>query len=78
MQLGETKTSFKVGGLVGIIILLLGIAVLFGVYQMSKVGQEVVAISEEYVPLKEILTDIRYHQANQALNFEKNPKILSN
>ncbi len=75
MQFGETKTSFKIGGLVGIIILLLGIAVLFGVYQMSKVGQEVVAISEEYVPLKEILTDIRYHQANQALNFEKIQKF---
>ncbi len=67
----NTKTGFKIGGSVGIIILLLGIAVLFGIYQMSQVSQEVIEISEEYAPLYAVMSDIRHHQSNQALNFEK-------
>jgi len=63
----KTKTGFRIGGSVAIIILLLGIAVLFGIYQMSKVNQEVVQISEQYVPLSEIISDVRLHQANQAI-----------
>jgi signal transduction histidine kinase len=65
------KTSFKLSGTVGIIILLLGMTILFGTYQMSKVSNEIVIISEEYEPLQNILGEIRYHQANQINNFEK-------
>ena len=65
------KTSFKISGTVGIIILLLGITILFGTYQMSKVSSEIISISQEYEPLQNILGDIRYHQANQHANFEK-------
>ncbi len=67
----KAKTSLKIGGSVGIIILLLGIAALFGLYQMSKVSQEIIEISEEYVPLNKILSDIRLHQSNQAQSFDK-------
>ena len=42
----KAKTSLKIAGSVGIIILLLGIAALFGLYQMSKVIQEIIEISE--------------------------------
>ena len=65
------KTSFKISGSVGIIILLLGITILFGTYQMSKVSNEIIIISQEYEPLQNILGEIRYHQANQVANFEK-------
>lgn len=65
------KTSFKISGTVGIIILLLGITILFGTYQMSKVSKEIISISQEYEPLQNILSEIRYHQANQVTNFEK-------
>lgn len=65
------KTSFKISGTVGIIILLLGITILFGTYQMSKVSNEIISISQEYEPLQNILGEIRYHQANQVANFEK-------
>ncbi|TBR24891.1 MAG: HAMP domain-containing histidine kinase [Candidatus Nitrosotenuis sp.] len=65
------KTSFKISGTVGIIILLLGITILFGTYQMSKVSKEIISISQEYEPLQNILGEIRYHQANQVANFEK-------
>lgn len=71
MLFGKAKTSFKIGGAVGIIILLLGITILFGVYQMSKVSQEIIEISEEFVPLNEIVSDIRHNKLNQAIIFEK-------
>ncbi len=65
------KTSFKISGMIGIIILLLGITILFGTYQMSKVSKEIINISQEYEPLQNILGEIKYHQANQVANFEK-------
>ncbi len=65
------RTSLKLSGTVGIIILLLGVTILFGTYQMSKVSSEIIMVSEAYQPLKEILSTIQYHQANQANNFEK-------
>ena len=71
MLASKTKTSLKISGLVGIIILLLGFAVLFGLHQMSKVSLEINEISEEYVPLTEILSEISLHQSKQAQSFEK-------
>src|SRR5690348_9624192 len=65
------RTSLKLSGTVGIIILLLGMTILFGTYQMSKVSSEIIMVSEAYEPLKSILGKIQYHQANQANNFEK-------
>jgi len=70
-MLENTKTSFKIGGSVGIIILLLGITIMFGVYQMSKVSNEIIEISEEYTPLYEIISDIKFQKANQASSLEK-------
>lgn len=67
----NAKTGFKIGGIVGIIILLLGVAVVFGIFQMSKVSQEIIEISEEYAPLQGIIGTIGKQQMNQAVNFEK-------
>ena len=71
MLVGKTKTSLKISGTVGIIILLLGVAVLFGLNQMSKVSLEINEISQEYVPLTEILTEISLQQSKQSQSFEK-------
>jgi signal transduction histidine kinase len=68
---GNTKTSFKIGGAVGIIILMLGIAVLFGLIQMFKMSQEIIEISEEFVPLNKIITQIQYQKLNQDTQLEK-------
>ena len=70
-MLENTKTSFKIGGSVGIIILLLGVTIMFGVYQMSKVSNEIIEISEEYTPLYEIISDVKYQKSNQAYSLEK-------
>lgn len=65
------KTSFKLSGTVSIIILLLGITIVFGMYQMSKVSNEIVNISQAYEPLQSILGEIRYYDLRQAESFEK-------
>jgi signal transduction histidine kinase len=65
------KTSLKISGTVGIIILLLGVTILFGTYQMSKVSSEIIMISEAYKPLQESLGKIELYHASQANSFEK-------
>ncbi len=70
-MLKNAKTSFKIGGSVGIIILLLGITVMFGMYQMSKVSNEIIEISQEYIPLYEIVSDIKFQKSTQAASLEK-------
>jgi signal transduction histidine kinase len=65
------KTSFKISGTVGIIILLLGITILFGMYQMSRVSGEIVMISQAYEPLQNILNQIKFYQSKQLDSFEK-------
>ena len=69
-MLKNAKTSFKIGGSVGIIILLLGITVMFGMYQMSKVSNEIIEISQEYTPLYEIVSDVKFQKFNQAASLE--------
>ena len=63
----NTKTGFKIGGAVAIIILLLGITVVFGIYQMSKVNQEIIQISEQSIPLNELISEVTTHQTNQVI-----------
>jgi len=70
-MLKNTKTSFRIGGSVGIIILLLGITVIFGMYQMSKVSDEIIEISQEYTPLNEIVSNVKFQKSNQATSLEK-------
>jgi len=65
------KTSFKISGTLGIIILLLGITIIFGMYQMSKVSSEIVNISQTYEPLQNTLGEIKYHDIRQSESFEK-------
>jgi signal transduction histidine kinase len=69
------RTSMKISGTVGIIILLLGVTILFGTYQMSKVSSEIIMISEAYKPLQENLGKVQLHHAKQMASFEK---IISN
>ena len=65
------RTGLKLSGSVGIIILLLGVTILFGTYQMSKVSSEIIMISEAYKPLQQSLGKIELYHANQMSSFEK-------
>lgn len=65
------KTSLKLSGAVGIIILLLGVTILFGTFQMSKVSSEIVILSEAYKPLQTSLNKIELYHASQVDSFER-------
>ncbi len=65
------KTSLKISGTVGIIILLLGVTILFGTFQMSKVSSEIIMLSEAYKPLQSSLNKIELYNAGQTASFEK-------
>ena len=49
---------------------LLGVG-LFSLYQMNKIGVELVAIAEEDIPLTNVVTKITTHQLEQTIQFEK-------
>ena len=70
LEAKSARTGFKIGTSVGIIILLLGIAVLFGIYQMSLVSQNIIQISEKLVPLEETINEIKHNQLIQSANFK--------
>lgn len=65
------KTSLKLSGTVGIIILLLGVTILFGTFQMSKVSSEIVMLSDAYKPLQTSLNKIELYHASQVDSFER-------
>jgi len=44
---------------------------MFGMYQMSKVSNEIIEISQEYAPLNEIVSDIKFQKSTQASSLEK-------
>ncbi len=67
----KTISGLKIGSAVGIIILLLGIAVFFGMDQMLMVSNEAIGISDEYYPLNNIINELKFQQQNQAINLEK-------
>lgn len=65
------KTSFKIGTMIGIIILFLGIAIITGIFQMYKVSQEIIEISEQYTPIQSHLSKIKANQLQQTTNLDK-------
>jgi signal transduction histidine kinase len=71
LETKSARTGFKIGTSVGIIILLLGMAVLFGIYQMSLVSQNIIQVSEKLVPLEETISEIRHNQLIQSSSFER-------
>ena len=44
---------------------------MFGVFQSSKVSNEIIIISQEYTPLSKIISDIRVQKSNQEVSLEK-------
>jgi signal transduction histidine kinase len=44
---------------------------MFGMYQMSKVSNEIIEISQEYAPLNEIVSDVKFQKSTQTASLEK-------
>ena len=69
----NNKTSFKISGTVGVIILLLGMAILFGVNQMNQVNQEINEL--EYLR-QDYQKQIQQDVADSVSEIQNDPQII--
>jgi methyl-accepting chemotaxis protein len=73
--LSNVNIGTKVYGLIGILLLAIAAASGSGIYQMSKIGDELHAVTTQDMPLTTILTTITTHQLEQAVLFERGVAI---
>ena len=73
--LSNVKIGTKVYGLIGILLLAIAAASGSGIYQMSKIGDELHAVTTQDMPLTTMLTTITTHQLEQAILFERGISI---
>jgi methyl-accepting chemotaxis protein len=66
MTVGKRLTAI-VAGLVTLMIVVAGISI----YQINKIGGELVGIAEQDIPLTRVVTNTSIHQLEQAINFER-------
>lgn len=70
-MLSRLKISQKVLLMSAIQLTLVAIVGLIGILQMNKIGQEIIDITEEDIPIGNFLTKITEHQLEQAIYFER-------
>ena len=70
-MLANAKISIKIQGLVGILLLLLVSASGIGIYQMMKIGEEIVDVAETDIPITRAITNITIHRLEQAVVLER-------
>ena len=62
---------FRIFTLVGLLVVLAAGSSMFGVFQMSRLGSELLAVAEEDMPVTDVLTTVAAHQLEQAVLFER-------
>ncbi len=70
-MLANIKISVKIYGLAIILLVLMAFASSIGIFQMNKIGGEIVDIAEVDMPLTEKITKITIHQLEQAIMLER-------
>lgn len=70
-MLANIKISVRVYSLGIVLLLLLAGAAGTGIYQMAKIGQEIVDVAEVDIPITEKITAVTIHQLEQAVLFER-------
>lgn len=71
MKFSDMKIGVKISGLVLIILILMGLALGYGIIKISSLGKEIKSIAEENLPLTGMFSQIVNSQLEQAINFEK-------
>lgn len=69
--LNKISIKFKLFALGGILIFFILFSTAVSVYKMGQIGDEIVAIAEQDIPLTEVVTKVTIHQLEQAVNFER-------
>ncbi|MBZ0217274.1 MAG: MCP four helix bundle domain-containing protein, partial [Fimbriimonadaceae bacterium] len=68
---GSMKIGTKIFALVAFLMVLLALVSGISIWQMNKIGTEIVGIADRDLPLTEGVTQITVHQLEQAINFER-------
>ena len=71
LSLNNLSVKLKIYGVTGLLIGALVLTSAYGLSSMNSIGDELVAIAEEDIPLTKIVTEITVHQLEQAINFER-------
>ena len=67
----DLNISYKIMGMVGILLLLMAVSAGYGILKINHVGKELQAIAEEDIPLTEAVTEITVNQLEQSIWFER-------
>lgn len=67
----NVKISFKIMGMVAILLMLMAISSGFGILKIAHIGKELKDIAEEDIPLTDAITGISINQLEQAAGFER-------
>lgn len=71
LRLRYMSIKAKISLVISVLIIALLINVGFSSYKMNQIGEEIVTIAEEDIPLTRSLTEITINQLEQAINFER-------
>ena len=63
--------SIRIYAVVGILLTLSAASAGYGIFQMSKIGTELVDLAEQDMPLTKIITSVTVHQLEQAIIYER-------
>lgn len=71
IRLRYMSIKTKISLLISVLIIALLVNVSFSSYKMNQIGQEIVTIAEQDIPLTRSLTEITINQLEQAISFER-------
>lgn len=69
--MNNMSLKIKLYALAGILIAFMILSTTVSIIKMSGIGDEIVAIAEQDIPLTEAVTKVTIHQLEQAINFER-------
>lgn len=71
LKLNNFTIKAKIYGMSGMLIGAMAVCVLYALNSMNQIGDELVTIAEEDIPLTNVVSQITIHQLEQAINFER-------
>ncbi len=71
LHLNRYTIKAKIYGISVVFIGALAVSIIYALNSMNQIGEELAAISEENIPLTQVVSQITIHQLEQAINFER-------
>ena len=71
MNLNNLPLKLKLYGLAGILLAFMLLSTTVSIIKMDNIGDEIVDIAEQDIPLTKLVANVTIHQLEQAINFER-------